>query len=45
MEFLQQLNIQSQNVGTSTGLKTYDKSAEKIESFSPVDGKLIGSVW
>ncbi len=45
MDFLQQLNIQSQNAGTSTGLNNYHTRAEKIDSCSPVHGKLIGSVW
>jgi len=44
MDFLQQLNIKEENAGTSTGLKSIDGSGEKIESWSPVDGKFIGSV-
>ena len=44
MEFLQQLNIQKENIGTSTGSEKIAGSIEKIESHSPVDGKLIGSV-
>jgi aldehyde dehydrogenase (NAD+) len=45
MDFLQQLNIKTENAGTSTGSKSICGKAEKIDSYSPVDGKLIGSVW
>jgi len=41
MDFLKQLNIRSENKGTSTGTDWLDESPESIESFSPVDGKLI----
>ena len=44
MQFLQQLNIQPQNQGTSTGSDWLKSTGETIGSFSPVDGKLIGSV-
>ncbi|MBX2933678.1 MAG: aldehyde dehydrogenase family protein [Ferruginibacter sp.] len=44
MEFLQSLKIQSQNNGVSTGLQTVKTKGEKINSFSPVDGKMIASV-
>ncbi len=44
MEFLQQLNIQQQNQGTSTGSVWIESKGAIIESHSPVDGKLIGSV-
>ena len=44
MQFLQQLNIQPQNQGTSTGSDWLKSTGETIDSFSPVDGKLIGSV-
>jgi aldehyde dehydrogenase (NAD+) len=44
MEFLQHLHIQLNNSGTSTGINWIENNGEKIESFSPVDGKLIGSV-
>lgn len=44
MEFLQQLGIQPENQGVSTGTKWIKSSGKKIDSFSPVDGKLIGSV-
>src|ERR1700748_1486627 len=44
MEFLNQLKIQSINPGVSTGVNSLAAGGEKIESFSPVDGKLIGVV-
>jgi aldehyde dehydrogenase (NAD+) len=44
MEFLQQLNIKAQNAGTSTGAKQLTGKGEIIKSYSPVDGKLVGSV-
>ncbi|WP_439506888.1 L-piperidine-6-carboxylate dehydrogenase [Sediminibacterium sp.] len=44
MEFLQQLGLQSQNEGVSTGTKWLKTNGASIESFSPVDGKSIGSV-
>ncbi len=44
MDFLQQLNIQQENNGTSTGSNRVGNSSEKIESYSPVDGKLTGTV-
>lgn len=45
MQFLKSLHIQKVNPGTSTGLKWISsKSKTHISSFSPVDGKLIGSV-
>lgn len=44
MEFLRSLKIQSQNNGVSTGLQTVKTKGEKINSFSPVDGKMIASV-
>ncbi len=40
---LQKLNIQNINSGTSTGANFFGNGAE-IESYSPVDGKLIGKV-
>src|SRR6516225_6283879 len=45
MDFLQQLNIKTENLGTSTGSGNIAGKGEKIDSYSPVDGKLIGSVW
>ncbi len=44
MEFLSALKIQSNNSGVSTGAKWIKATGEKIHSYSPVDGKLIGSV-
>jgi aldehyde dehydrogenase (NAD+) len=44
MEFLKQLNIQQQNKAVSTGTQWIESKGSTIESFSPVDGKLIGSV-
>ena len=44
MDFLKILQIQSQNPGISTGSKWIASKGKYIPSFSPVDGKLIGSV-
>ena len=44
MDFLPQLNISANNNGVSTGTKWITTKAEKIGSYSPVDGKLIASV-
>ncbi len=44
MKFLAQLKIQKNNEGVSTGKKWIPAKAGKINSFSPVDGKLIASV-
>lgn len=44
MEFLKTLGIQEHNSGVSTGFTWLTSSGEKIESFSPVDGKKIGTV-
>jgi len=44
MDFLKALGINANNQGTSTGSNWISSSGEKIDSFSPVDGKLIGSV-
>jgi aldehyde dehydrogenase (NAD+) len=44
MEFLAQLHIQSNNKGVSTGQNWIDTKGEVINSYSPVDGKLIGAV-
>jgi aldehyde dehydrogenase (NAD+) len=41
---LQQLGIKANNFGVSTGNKHYACKGKKIESFSPVDGKLIASI-
>ncbi|PWT70833.1 MAG: aldehyde dehydrogenase family protein [Bacteroidetes bacterium] len=44
MDFLHRLGINNNNAGTSTGSQWYPTKGKKIESFSPVDGKLIASV-
>lgn len=44
MDFLQQLGIEQENKGVSTGAAWIESTGAKLESFSPVDGKLIGSV-
>jgi len=41
--FLKSLGLKKKNQGTSTGLKSFAASKEYISSYSPVDGKLIGS--
>ena len=40
---LDKLNISKENMGTSTG-NSFFGSGPQIESYSPVDGELIGSV-
>ena len=44
MDFLKKLGIGTTNEGVSTGTKWIKSSGEKIDSFSPVDGKKIGTV-
>ena len=44
MDFLKALNINETNSGAATGMQWIKCKGEKIDSFSPVDGKLIGSV-
>ena len=44
MDFLKTLGIDTTNNGVSTGTKWIQSSGETIDSFSPVDGKKIGSV-
>ncbi|MEP7318685.1 MAG: aldehyde dehydrogenase family protein [Panacibacter sp.] len=44
MEFFHQLGIHPENQGVSTGTKWINSTGKKLDSFSPVDGKLIGSV-
>lgn len=44
MEFLHTLRIQSSNKGVSTGQEWINSSGESIDSWSPVDGKKIGTV-
>jgi aldehyde dehydrogenase (NAD+) len=44
MKFLAPLQVQSKNKGVSTGIKWYGSKGPNIDSYSPVDGKLIASV-
>ena len=44
MDFLKELKLEQDNKGVSTGSIWLQSSGEKIDSFSPVDGKLIASV-
>jgi aldehyde dehydrogenase (NAD+) len=44
MEFLKNLGINPTNAGSSTGNHWFDNQTKTIESFSPVDGKLIAAV-
>jgi aldehyde dehydrogenase (NAD+) len=44
MDFLKNLRIASKNSGVSTGNIWLKSKGEKIQSYSPVDGKLIASV-
>lgn len=44
MDFLKTLNISAANNGVSTGLNRIKSKGEKLVSFSPVDGKEIGTV-
>ena len=46
MDFLKKLGIQKNNFGSSTGQKWYkSKSGGEIKVYSPVDGKLIATVY
>lgn len=46
MDFLKRLGIQAENAGTTTGTKTLKTdSATLIESYSPINNSLIGSVY
>ena len=44
MDILSSLNISKESNGASTGTRWISTHGERMESFSPVDGKLIGSV-
>ena len=44
MDFFKSLHIEAINKGVSTGSQWIDSTGETIDSFSPVDGKKIGSV-
>ena len=43
-EFLRKLGLKAKNAGTWTGQQSLTGSARSIQSYSPVDGELIGSV-
>ncbi len=43
-EILKNLGIKEINHGASTGVKTIATTGKKIDSYSPVDGNLIGSI-
>jgi aldehyde dehydrogenase (NAD+) len=46
MDFLKKLDIQKNNYGSSTGLKwNKSKSGGEIKVYSPVDGKLVATVY
>jgi len=44
MDFLEILNLKSENKGVSTGANWLSSKGEMLHSYSPVDGNLIGSV-
>jgi len=44
MDFLKKLDISGTNQGVSTGTKWIVSKGERISSYSPVNGKLIGTV-
>jgi aldehyde dehydrogenase (NAD+) len=44
MDFLEKIGIQKNNPGVSTGAHWMESSGQPIDSYSPVDGKKIGSV-
>ena len=44
MDFLSSLKIQAENSGAATGQQWLKSGGSTIDSYSPVDGKLIGSV-
>jgi aldehyde dehydrogenase (NAD+) len=44
-EALTALGVQKKNLGASTGKIWYRSDGASLESYSPVDGKLIGSVY
>jgi aldehyde dehydrogenase (NAD+) len=45
MQFLKTFGLEENNSGTSTGAHFFKSETGKVESFSPVDGKAIGSVF
>ena len=44
MDFLKTLHVDEENKGVSTGNVWLKSTGEIINSFSPVDGKKVGSV-
>ena len=44
MKFLKELGVKDLNSGVSTGSNWLDAKGEVVESYSPTDGKLIGSI-
>jgi len=44
MEFLQHLSLERENEGSSTGSFIIKSKGAMITSYSPVDGKIIGTV-
>ena len=44
MDFLKDLSINANNAGVGTGKNWIESIGETIHSYSPVDGKLVGSV-
>lgn len=44
MEFLKKLGLKKRNAGTWTGIESSTCTLKYLNSFSPVDGQLIGSV-
>jgi aldehyde dehydrogenase (NAD+) len=44
-EALSELGLQKKNQGSSTGFRWFKPGSDSIDSYSPVDGKLIGSVY
>ena len=44
MDFLSALQVQQKNKGVSTGTKWLSSKGDAIDSYSPVDGKIIASV-
>lgn len=43
-DFLEILKIKENNKGTSTGVQWLESKGENVQSFSPVDGKVVGSI-
>ncbi|MDI9337881.1 MAG: aldehyde dehydrogenase family protein [Alphaproteobacteria bacterium] len=45
MEFLKTLQVQEQNMGTSSGAHWFNTETSILSSFSPTDNRLIGKVY